>query len=350
MDTHQNDSQRTSIQILHDYHQLSKNLKPADRVQLKQLLKISKADERRLVGLDNEDEFIVLIHTLGWVKVCSAIEEGVAQLSGTKTTDYFVENIYGRKLAIEIKSTNENEVSFAKNLVNSKIEYAKKHDHECYFAVKIHGLWLLLSADYILKKKCKISFEKDYMHSEMFDVFGERLFLFFPGLEIITTYSKCKDGIAGIQNTYGNATRIAIKVNGKRYFLITTANTEYLFISIVLEALENAMSNQEQIVKKIDSDKTVVNERMIGNTMIYLSDILTAPIKHTLNVQLGEQYTFQTYSEEMKKKDNKQLLTRKLVFDTLNLFEDYPIVMSFDHKNFYRLNDLWVENKNVSDE
>ena len=245
MGTQQNNDQPTSIQRLHDYHQLAKTLTLTEREQLKQLLKISENDEQRLVGLDNEDEFIVLIHALGWVRSCSAIEEGVAQLSGTKTTDYFVENKFGRKLAIEIKSTKGKEISFTKNLVNSKIEYAKKYDHECYFAVRIHGLWLLLSADYILKKNCKISLIKDYKHSEMFDIFGERLFLFFEGLEIITTYSKCKEGIAGIQNTYGNATRIAIKVKGKRDFLITATNTKYLLMSNVLEALENRMLNQE---------------------------------------------------------------------------------------------------------
>ena len=53
---------------------------------------------------------------------------------------------------------------------------------------------MLFSSEYILKRGCKISLEKDYFKSEMNEIFGERLFLFQKGLEIVTTYSKSKKG------------------------------------------------------------------------------------------------------------------------------------------------------------
>ena len=179
------------------------------------------------------------------------------------------------------------------------------------------------------------------MNSEMNDIFGERLFFFGKGLEIITNYSKSKAGICGIANEYGNAVRIAINTNGKRKFLITSSHAEYVFLSIVLESIENSMSNQEQIVYQVNSDKTIVIERLKENLLVSLSSILTAPILHTVNTSFEENFTFQTYIEEMKKKGHKNLLNRRIVFGALNLFEgEYKVAISLDNRNFYWLKDL----------
>lgn len=248
----------------------------AKRIELKELLGITEDDEKRLVGLDNEDEFIVILYALEWVKSFSGIEEGIAQVTKTKTTDFFVETVQGRKLSIEVKSSKDHEISFTRNLVEEKEEFSRQHSHECFFAIKLAGLWMLFSSEYILKRGCKISLEKDYFKSEMNEIFGERLFLFQKGLEIVTTYSKSKEGICGIKNEYGNAVRIAVKVNGKRKFLISSNNSSYVFLSIVLETIENAMSNQEQIVTRKDNDETIVIERLKENLFVQFSNILTA--------------------------------------------------------------------------
>lgn len=335
----------TSIEKLHNYYNAAKNLEPAKRMDLKKIFELTPEDEKRLIGLKNEDEFAVIIHALEWVKSLSGIEEGIAQITGTKTTDLFVETIHGKKLSIEIKSSQHFEKNYAPKMIKDKIEFSEKHAHECYFAIKLAGHWMLLSGEYILNNNCKISLEKDYINSQMNDIFGERLFLFPKGMEIITTYSKSQNGICGIENTYGNAVRIAIKVNGKRKFLITSNNTTYVLLSIVLEALENAMSNQEQIVKRKDDDKTIVIERLTEDTFLTFSRILTAPILHTVNEKLGEQYSYQTYIEEMKKKDHNNLLTRKHVLDFLLLLFDneYKIEMSLNNRDFYNLEDFIIK-------
>ena len=173
---------------------------------------------------------------------------------------------------------------------------------------------------------------------------AERLFLFQKGLEIVTTYSKSKEGICGIKNEYGNAVRIAVKVNGKRKFLISSNNSSYVFLSIVLETIENAMSNQEQIVTRKDNDETIVIERLKENLFVQFSNILTAPILHTMNTELEENYSFPTYIEEMKKKGHQNLLSRKLVLGALSLFDDeYPIAISFNNKEFYWLKDMQID-------
>lgn len=333
----------TTIEELHHYRQMAKNLTPAKRIELKRLINITEDDEKRLVGLDNEDEFVVMIYTLEWVKSFSGVDESIAQITRTKTTDLFVETKTGKKLSIEVKSSKENEIKFTRKLVEDKIAYSQEHSHECYFAIKLNGHWMLFSGDYILKKDCKISLEKDFLKSEMNSVFGERLFFFGKGLEIITNYSKSKGGICGITNEYGNAVRIAIKANGKRFFLITPTNPQYVFVSIALESLENTMSNQEQIINYVDSDKTVVIERLKEDLFVTFSSILMAPILHTVNTSLSENFTFQTYIEELKKKEHKSLLSREIVLDALSLFEgEYEVSMSYDNRNFYWIKDLRI--------
>ena len=46
-------------------------------------------DEKRLVGLDNEDEFIVILYALEWVKSFSGIEEGIAQVTKNQNNRFF---------------------------------------------------------------------------------------------------------------------------------------------------------------------------------------------------------------------------------------------------------------------
>jgi len=55
---------------------------------------------------------------------------------------------------------------------------------------------------------------------------------------------------------------------------------------------------------------------------VQFSNILTAPILHTINTELEENYSFSTYIEEMKKKGHQNLLSRKLVLGELALFDE----------------------------
>ena len=74
----------------------------------------------------------------------------------------------------------------------------------------------------------------------MNEIFGEDYFYFKRVLEIVTYLFQNQEGICGIKNEYGNAVRIAVKVNGKRKFLISSNNRVMFFLSIVLETIENA--------------------------------------------------------------------------------------------------------------
>ena len=86
----------------------------------------------------------------------------------------------------------------------------------------------------------------------------------------------------------------------------------------------------------------LIGQRRLAFTKF--SNILTAPILHTMNTELEENYSFPTYIEEMKKKGHQNLLSRKLVLGALSLFDDeYPIAISFNNKEFYWLKDMQID-------
>lgn len=94
-----------TIEVLHNYYEMSKNLSSNDKIKLKEMLHITESDEKRLVGLKNETEFIIMIYSLGWVKSISAIDENSAQLMKTPTTDLFWETNGGKKWLSKLQVT-----------------------------------------------------------------------------------------------------------------------------------------------------------------------------------------------------------------------------------------------------
>ena len=42
-----------TIEVLHNYYEMSKNLSSNDKIKLKEMLHITESDEKRLVGLKN---------------------------------------------------------------------------------------------------------------------------------------------------------------------------------------------------------------------------------------------------------------------------------------------------------
>lgn len=339
----------TPIELLHDYHNITKFLEPSKRDALRELLQIQESDLRRVGGLEAEDEFKLMIYSLQWVKSASGIEEGTAKVFDTTTDDLFVETLKGKKLCIEIKSTKDDSIRLKESLVREKIEYATSYSCECYFAIRLMGHWLLLSAQYVLDHDCKISIDSDYFFSELNELFGERLFLFPKGMSIITTYSKkekAQEGITGIKTEYGKAIRIAIKVHKKNKFIYTKCNKKNIAMSFIIEAVEDAMSNQFFNVIEQTEDATIVVEELQRNIIVPFSHIMMMPVKHMNNPNFAELETFtpSTYLEEIKKHDGDYFPSREYVLNKLlDFYPEYPIYISFNSKEFVDLKSCCVE-------
>lgn len=339
--------QQTPVEMIHNYYEISKYLNETQKTDLKIALGLTDEDEKRIVGLENETEFLIMVYLLGWVKEITAIDEGASPLTNTKSTDFFIDTINGKKLSIEVKSSQKTSISFGKKLVQEKKEYSNRQDRELYFAIKLAGHWMLFSDQYLVSANYKISIEKDFQNSELNEIFGERIFLFPKGLEILSTYSIQKKGVGIFHPEYGNAVRIVIKANKKKVLSITTANQRDLLLSFILENLHDVMSNQIQEIIKLDKDRTLVLEKFSYDfNLLKLSAFLMSPIKHMVDTT-GKAYTFETFKETMKEKDSKHI-SRKEVLGTLMMLdsENYPIAMSLDNKVGYRLNDLYIPTDN----
>lgn len=341
-----------SIDVLHQFHGLQKNCTAEQLLKIKEALGITQEDEERLKGLQAEDEFLVLIYSLERVKNFAGVDENYAQITHSKTGDLFVETTDNRKLCIEIKSTKNDYKEFTRKSILDKKEFADSHSHECYFAIKLKGIWILLNADYILAHNCKITLLNDFPASEMADVFGERYFLFPKGLQVLTTYSKTHNnegGVSGIQLDFGNATRIRLKYNKTILQTYTINNEKKPTLSFILEAIEDAMASQSVQTCPINEDQTVVIETLTSNTIVTFSQILTAPIVHLLNPkgENNETFTYSTYIDELK--NQRSIYTnfnRELVLNLLydGLYPKYKVYMSEDNQKFYGLQD-WLTNK-----
>lgn len=322
------------VEKLRSYYDVSKFLDATKQSFLKDMLGITEEDEKRLPGMKNETEFLLIIYLLGQVKSITSIDESANPLTNSQSTDFLVETISGQNLAIEVKSSREREIIFSKNLVLRKKEFAEKYHCTPYFAIKLMGHWALFSTQYILEHGRKISIEKDFLNSELEEIFGERIFLFPKGLKVTSTYSKSLEGIKIMHPDYGNAVRIRAIAHGVELFCVQPGKREEnLILSIVLENIHDVMSNQDQEIIQLDADRTLVIEKLTENTFFKLSCFLMAPIRHIVDEKMGECYTFERFKEVLKE-DKSLIIDRKMVLAVLSFLDKkgYPIIMFLDGK------------------
>lgn len=337
-------SNQKPIDLISSYVNLTKHLSNAQKIELDAMLGITEEDKKRCLGLENENEFIIMVYLLGWVKNFVSIDESSSPLTKTVTSDLLIETVNGRKLSIEIKSTKENEFTFSRSQIKKKSEFADGIGYEPYLAIKLNGHWMLFSNKYFLDKNCKITIEEDYLNSELESLLGERLFLFPKGLEILSVYSKTEKGLGIFNGEYGETISIKIKSFGKKIKHITPFSSEWLQLSFALENVHDVMSNQSQEIIKLDSDRTLIKEAFSENfSLLKLSCFLMSPIKHMVNPDTDEAYDLAKY-KELIKKDNRLKLDRQTILAYLTWLDDnnYPVYMYLDKKG-YRIKDLQIE-------
>ena len=335
----------TSIDKIHAFYQAQNHLSQKDKPELKKLFGISKEDEIRIGGLQKENEFRLIIHLLGFTKSIVGIDESTSALSDVKSTDFLVtifdcNNEKGRKLAIEVKSTQKDAFKITNKTIDDKEKFADDMGAELYFAINMSGHWMLFDSDYV-KQRSKITIQDDYKNSQFEKLLGERLFLFVPGLELISIYSKRKKGLGIKHDDYGELIRYEIKFKNKRLFNLTLASDEYLAVSYALEHLQDVMSNQYQEIIKLDDDRTLIKEKLTENVFIKLSSFMLAPIKHMVKDVVNEPHTLESFTELLK--TDKNYLSRKHILSVLSFLDEkgYPVVM-FLGEDGYRINDLRI--------
>jgi Holliday junction resolvase len=255
--------------------------------------------ERRLVGKNKEDEFILILLFMGVCKSITGFDEGVSQLLSTATSDLLVELNSGEKFMLEIKHTDNERFSISTGNLKRRIEYAHKYGLKLYFAISIKGFWLLFDEEYMLYKNGKIDVS-DMIQSKLDSVLGCLSYIFPKSLRIKSVYSTTARSTIGIKfEPYGEMVSYELYYGKKRIFRVKGQKSPYLGYPIILEALQDRLSMDSQTIEQ-DGEFTIINEEFTNDfNVIPEYKFLLAPIEHTV-AENGQLYTPHTYIEQAK--------------------------------------------------
>ena len=256
--------------------------------------------ERRLVGKNKEDEFVLILLFMEVCKSITAFDEGVSQLLKTATSDLLVELQNGNKFMLEIKHTEKEKYSISMGNLQKRIDYASKYGLDLYFAISIKGYWMLFSAEYLKEKKGKIEVS-DLMKSKLDEILGCVSYVFPKGMRIKSVYSTDETvKSTGIQfSPYGKLVSYELYYNDRKIFRVKGKNSQYIGYTMILEALQDRLSMDTQTIEQSGS-YTVINESF-SNDFNAISEykFLLSPIEHTV-YDGEEKYTAHTYIENAK--------------------------------------------------
>ena len=256
--------------------------------------------ERRLVGKNKEDEFVLILLFMEVCKSITAFDEGVSQLLKTATSDLLVELQNGKKFMLEIKHTEKEKYSISMGNLQKRIDYASKYGLDLYFAISIKGYWMLFSAEYLKEKKGKIEVS-DLMKSKLDEILGCVSYVFPKGMRIKSVYSTDETvKSTGIQfSPYGKLVSYELYYNDRKIFRVKGKNSPYIGYTMILEALQDRLSMDTQTIEQSGS-YTVINESF-SNDFNAISEykFLLSPIEHTV-YDGEEKYTAHTYIENAK--------------------------------------------------
>lgn len=256
--------------------------------------------ERRLVGKNKEDEFVLILLFMEVCKSITGFDEGVSQLLKTATSDLLVELKNTNKFMLEIKHTDKERYSISMGNLQKRIDYASKYELELFFAISIKGYWMLFNAEYLKEKSGKIDFS-DLVKSKLDEILGCVSYVFPKNLRIKSVYSKDeKIKSTGIQfDPYGKMVSYELYYNDRKIFRVKGKNSPYLGYTMILEALQDRLSMDTQVIEQ-SGDYTIINESFTNDfNAISEYKFLLAPIEHT-SYEDGEKYTAHTYIENAK--------------------------------------------------
>lgn len=304
------------------YHSIKPFISAEDLNTVANLLNLTEIDRtKRIEGKEAEFEFLLMCHLLGNLEDIIAFEEGISRLTNTVTTDVLLITNNNIRLAVEIKSTEKQTWKISESVLSDKEHFAELMNAELYFAIRLNNYWLFLSSNYIRQKQRKITVQ-DMLHSE-FHILGEKSFIFRKSLTIKSTYITNSNKGIGIEHPeHGFLNKYSLEVEGKKILQISPSNKDKLLVyAITLEAIQDSASNQFQDTIKLDTNKTLIIEKLNENCQFNLSHFLLAPIRHITH-DLHDTYDFTTYITENIDRMDTQFVTKDMVMYTLGMLHN----------------------------
>lgn len=204
---------------------------------------------------------------------------------------------------LEIKHTDKEKYSISGGNLEKRIRYAQSYGLELYFAISIKGIWMVFDSEYLQKNNGKIDIS-DMLYSKLDTILNCVSYNFPKDLEIKSVYSKTARKANGvIFETYGKLVSYELRYKGNRIFRVKGKNSDYIGWSMILEALQDRLSMDEQNIKN-DGDFTIITEKFTKDfNMIPEYKFLLSPIEHMIDDN-NEKYTSHTYLEKKKVKND----------------------------------------------
>ncbi len=297
--------------------------------------------EKRLVGKNKEDEFVLILLFMEVCKSITGFDEGMSQLLKTATSDLLIELKNGHRFMLEIKHTDKEQYSISMGNLKKRIDYASTYDLELFFAISIKGFWMLFNSKYLIKKNGKIDFS-DLTKSKLDELLGCISYIFPKNLRIKSVYS-INESVksTGIEfYPYGKMVSFELYYGSKKIFRVKGENSLYIGHIMILEALQDRLAADTQTIEQ-SGDYTVINESF-SNDFNSISEykFLLATIEHTVNNEDRVKYTAHTYIE--KAKENSSLLDRRIRLEHIRKIIQYLVdngidIMYIKNNSIYKI-------------
>jgi Holliday junction resolvase len=331
----------TPMEKIKSYHSIKAFLNEEQREKVATMLNLKKEDlTKRLEGKEAEYEFLLRCYFLNKIEDIIAFEEGISRLTNTVTTDFLFNTKEGKRLAIEVKSTEKDFWKISPKVFQEKRKFANFVNADLYFAIRIRGHWMFLSGNYIEMKGYKIKIDS-LLRSE-FNILGEKSFIIGDSLRFKSIYTRDSSKSLGIQHPdYGYLERYSIETGNRVILKITSSTKDRIPIGMVLEAIQDSASNHNQEIKNLGLGRTLIIENLMENCKFNLSHFLIAPISHIMS-DVGITYDFSTYITEIVDTKSKTPFSENTVLFVLGLLCKSGVkVYESKGKNIYDFQEIY---------
>lgn len=330
------------MEKIKSYHSIKTFLSDEKRKVVADLLNLTNEDlNRRMEGKEAEYEFLLRCYFLNEIKDIIAFEEGISRLTRTVTTDFLFVTKKGKRLAIEIKSTEKDSWKISQKVFIKKKSFAELMNAELYFAVRIRGQWMFLSSEHIIKNNYKITINSLRQSSN--EILGDRSFVFLDSFTIKSIYTNDQSDSLGILHPeYGYLERYTLESKKKVIFKVSKSNKDKIFIPICLEAIQDSASNHFQEIKSLGLGRTLIVEKLMENTQMNLSHFLISPITHQLSDISEMAYDFSSYITEIVDQKNQTSIKIDHIIYVLGLMCKSGInIAQVRHNELYKFQDIY---------
>ncbi len=217
--------------------------------------------QRRMIGKNKEDEFIIILYSLGMIKHLEAYDEDFSHITQEYTPDFKIEMPDGYKMLLEIKHTDKAEFKISLGNLNKRIDFAKHQGLPLQFAISLKGIWGIFTAEQLKEKHGRLTYTDFYgcqscswLETEL----GTCLYVFDKPIKFRSVYSTKPSKGMGIQfSPYGELVSYELYYDDRRIFRAKGKNSIYILYSIYLEALHDVVANTHQDIKQ-DGDFTTI--------------------------------------------------------------------------------------------